>query len=99
MSVNTHFETTVRIQHDRDHRVISGGPYQIVRHPGYCGLIIVNFGSAMIIGSMYGLITATLTLAIIGIRTWLEDRTLQAELTGYRDFCKRTKYRLLPLVW
>jgi protein-S-isoprenylcysteine O-methyltransferase Ste14 len=99
MAVNTHFETTVRIQHDRDHRVITNGPYRIVRHPGYAGLIIANFGSAMIIGSLYGFITATATLIIIGIRTWLEDRTLAAELEGYREYRSAVRYRLFPFIW
>lgn len=99
MAENTHFETTVRIQHDRDHRVITTGPYRIVRHPGYAGLIITNFGSAMILGSLYGFITAVATLIILVIRTWLEDRTLAAELDGYPEFRDRTKYRLFPFIW
>lgn len=99
MAENTHFETTVRIQHDRNHRVISTGPYRIVRHPGYAGLILTNFGSTMILGSMYGFITAMATLVILGIRTSLEDRTLAAELEGYQDYRKIVKYRLLPFIW
>ncbi len=99
MAENTHFETTVRIQHERNHQVISSGPYRIVRHPGYAGLIINNFGSAMIIGSMYGFITASATLIIIGIRTLLEDRTLYAELPGYHAYRQKTRYRLCPFVW
>jgi protein-S-isoprenylcysteine O-methyltransferase Ste14 len=99
MAENTHFETTVRIQHDRNHRVVSTGPYRIVRHPGYTGLLLANFGSTMMLGSLYGLITATATLVILGIRTWLEDRTLQAELEGYREYSTRVRYRLVPLIW
>jgi protein-S-isoprenylcysteine O-methyltransferase Ste14 len=99
MAENTHFETTVRIQHERNHRVISTGPYRIVRHPGYVGLIISNFGSTMILGSMYGFITAFATLIILGIRTWLEDGTLAAELQGYEEYRKKVRYRLLPFIW
>ncbi|MFC2115649.1 methyltransferase family protein [Bacteroidota bacterium] len=99
MAVNTHFETSVRIQHDRDHKVVSRGPYQIVRHPGYLGLMITNFGAAMIIGSFYGCLTALATLVILFIRTNLEDRTLIAELDGYSEYTKVTKYRLIPFVW
>jgi len=96
---NTHFETTVRIQYDRNHRVITTGPYRIVRHPGYAGLIIVNFGSSMILGSLYGFITAFATLIVLGIRTWLEDRTLATELDGYQAYREKVKYRLFPLIW
>jgi protein-S-isoprenylcysteine O-methyltransferase Ste14 len=99
MAVNTHFETTVRIQHDRNHKVVSRGPYQIVRHPGYLGLSMANFASAMIVGSLYGFITATATLLILIIRTYLEDRTLMAELEGYREYAAKTCYRLVPFVW
>jgi protein-S-isoprenylcysteine O-methyltransferase Ste14 len=99
MAANPHFETTVRIQHEREHRVVTAGPYRIVRHPGYAGLIITNFGSTMILGSLYGFITASATLLIVGFRTWMEDRTLAAELEGYRDYSTKVRYRLFPFVW
>jgi protein-S-isoprenylcysteine O-methyltransferase Ste14 len=99
MAVNKHFEPSVRIQHDRNHRVVTWGPYQIVRHPGYLGLIMGNFGSAMIIGSLYGLITAAATLMLLVYRTYLEDRTLMSELEGYRDYALKTRYRLIPFLW
>lgn len=99
MAENTHFETTVRIQHDRNHRAITTGPYRIVRHPGYAGLIIINFGSTMVLGSIYGFITAFATLIVLAIRTWLEDRTLAAELEGYLEYRKKVRYRLLPFIW
>jgi protein-S-isoprenylcysteine O-methyltransferase Ste14 len=53
----------------------------------------------MILGSMYGFITAMATLLILVIRTGLEDRTLADELDGYRDYRERVKYRLLPFIW
>jgi protein-S-isoprenylcysteine O-methyltransferase Ste14 len=99
MAENTHFETTVRIQFDRNHRVVTSGPYRIVRHPGYAGLIVTNFGSTMILGSLYGFITASATLLIVGLRTWLEDRALTAELEGYRDYRQKVRYRIFPLIW
>jgi protein-S-isoprenylcysteine O-methyltransferase Ste14 len=99
MAVNTHFETGVRIQHDRDHRVVSAGPYRVVRHPGYLGLILGNFASAMIIGSALGFITATANLVVLVIRAYLEDRTLMQELDGYREYSGSTPYRLFPGLW
>ncbi len=50
MNVNTHFESTVRIQEDRDHRVCSSGPYRIIRHPGYAGALLAQFGSPFLLG-------------------------------------------------
>jgi protein-S-isoprenylcysteine O-methyltransferase Ste14 len=99
MAENTHFETTVRIQHERDHRVITTGPYRIVRHPGYAGLIMTNFGSTMILGSLYGFITAFATVIVLGFRTWLEERTLAEELEGYRGYREDVRYMLLPFIW
>jgi protein-S-isoprenylcysteine O-methyltransferase Ste14 len=99
MSINPHFETIVRIQHERNHKVISNGPYRFIRHPGYAGLILSNFASAMIIGSAFGLISASATLIILCVRTYLEDRTLREELEGYSDYSQRVRYKLLPFIW
>jgi len=97
--VNSYFETSVRVQHDRDHKVVREGPYRIVRHPGYLGLAMANFGSAMIVGSLFGFLTSIATLMILILRTYLEDRTLMDELEDYRDYAKITTYRLIPLIW
>ncbi len=99
MLVNTHFEATVRIQKDRDHRVISTGPYAIIRHPGYLGASLWALGTPLIIGSAYGLVPAAIAIAALVTRTRLEDRTLRAELPGYADYTRRVRYRLLPYVW
>ena len=99
MAVNIHFETTVRIQQDRDHKVISSGPYRFLRHPGYLGLIMVTFGSTLILGSRYGIITSVATFIVLAIRTWLEDKTLIEELDGYKEYAGKTRYRLIPFIW
>jgi protein-S-isoprenylcysteine O-methyltransferase Ste14 len=99
MLVNTHFEVTVRIQTDRNHRVVTTGPYAIVRHPGYTGASLWVLGSPLVVGSLYGLIPAALTILLVVIRTRREDRTLQAELPGYADYAQRVKSRLLPGIW
>lgn len=98
-SVNRHFEATVRIQTDRDHKVIDTGPYAIIRHPGYITAVFFAAGIALSLGSLYALIPAgVLTLLLIG-RTLAEDATLKAELTGYRDYAARVKQRWIPGVW
>ncbi len=96
---NKHLEATVRIQTDRDHKVITDGPYRFVRHPGYLGVILGSLSGSFIIGSVYSLIPASIIIVAIIIRTWLEDRTLQNELAGYSEYTKKTKYRLVPRVW
>jgi protein-S-isoprenylcysteine O-methyltransferase Ste14 len=99
MLVNPHFEATVRIQMDRHHRVVTTGPYAIVRHPGYVGASLWALGSPLIVGSAYGLIPAGITVGLLVLRTWLEDKTLQAELPGYTEYTKQVRYRLLPGIW
>jgi protein-S-isoprenylcysteine O-methyltransferase Ste14 len=99
MLVNTHFETVVRIQADRGHRVVTTGPYGLVRHPGYVGVSLLALGTPLIVGSAYGLIPAALTVITLVVRTALEDRTLGAELPGYADYAAQTRHRLLPGIW
>ena len=99
MVSNKFFSTSVRIQMDRDHTVASGGPYRYVRHPGYVGYIVASFATALALGSLWAFIPAGLTMCLLVVRTALEDRTLQDELTGYREYAARVRYRLLPGVW
>ena len=99
MLVNTHFETIVRVQTDRHHQVITSGPYTVVRHPGYVGASLWAIAPALIVGSLVGLIPAALAVAVLVVRTSLEDRILQRELPGYVEYTARTRYRLLPGIW
>jgi len=99
MLVNPFFEKTVRIQVERGHRVIDTGPYAIVRHPGYVGFALWMVATPMLLGSAWSAIPAALAVAGIVIRTALEDRTLHAELAGYRNYAKRVRYRLVPGIW
>ena len=93
---NRFFSSTVRIQTDRGHVVCDSGPYRIVRHPGYAGNILPLAGIVLALGSTWTLIPAMVALIITVIRTTLEDRTLQDELPGYRDYARRVRYRLIP---
>ena len=97
--VNQFFETTVRIQTDRGHKVITGGPYRLVRHPGYLSIILGALSATLIIGSGYSLIPGGLGILAVVIRTFLEDRTLQEELNGYREYASRVRWRLVPGIW
>ncbi len=99
MLVNPHLETTVRIQTDRGHRVISDGPYRYVRHPMYAGIIPMFLGWSLVLGSWVALGVAGLIAVLFLVRTAIEDRTLQRELPGYTAFCETTRYRLVPGLW
>jgi len=100
MSVNPHFEKTVRIQTDLDHRVIDTGPYRIIRHPGYVGFIgALSFAPPFLLGSWWAFLPAPVAVAVLILRTALEDRLLRRELPGYEQYARRVRYRLIPGIW
>ena len=99
MTSNTFFSSFVRIQTERGHHVVNQGPYRLVRHPGYLGGLLSTLGVPFLLGSICALGPAALALVLIIVRTALEDRTLQAELPGYLEYTRITRWRLLPGVW
>lgn len=99
MLVNNYLTTTVRIQKERGHRVVTDGPYRYVRHPMYVGLIFGAVCMPLILGSWWALIPGLMIVVAALWRTSLEDQVLQAELPGYADYAQRTRYRIVPGVW
>jgi len=99
MLENEHFEQLVRIQTDRGHRVVSTGPYRVVRHPGYLGAIAGALVTPLMLGSVWTFVPAGLVAAIFALRTHFEDRMLRRELVGYAEYVQRTRFRLVPGVW
>lgn len=98
-AVNPFFEPGVRIQTERAQRVITSGPYRLVRHPGYIAAIAIFIGFPLALASWWGLLPAALAIALLVVRTGLEDRLLQGELPGYADYARQTRYRLVPGIW
>jgi len=99
MVVNKFFSAYVRIQEDRGQRVVSGGPYGIIRHPGYAAGILTNLGAPLMLGSGWALAPSILGIAIILTRTALEDKWLQERLPGYKEYAQRIRWRILPSIW
>jgi protein-S-isoprenylcysteine O-methyltransferase Ste14 len=99
MIANAYFSTAVRIQSDRGQTVCRGGPYRFVRHPGYVGFILQSLGTSLLLGSLWALIPGCTAAVLMVIRTAFEDRFLQAELPGYREYTQQVRYRLVPGVW
>lgn len=99
MAVNRFAETTVRIQTERGHAVVTSGPYRFVRHPMYLGLILMFLGTGLVLRSRWSLAIGAVIGALFLARTAMEDRTLRRELPGYEEFTTRTRYRLVPGLW
>lgn len=99
MAANAYFSGIVRIQDDRGQTVVQTGPYRFVRHPAYAGALVCYLAMPVMLDSLWALIPAVLTVAVVRFRTMLEDRTLAAELPGYADYARRTRFRLVPGIW
>ena len=99
MVSNKFFSTIVRIQKERGHTVQTGGPYRFVRHPGYASLLVSYLSIPAALGSLWAFLSAILLVVNLFVRTVLEDRTLQNELEGYKEYAGRVRYRLIPGVW
>jgi protein-S-isoprenylcysteine O-methyltransferase Ste14 len=99
MSANDFFSSAVRLQNDRGQTVAAGGPYRIVRHPGYLVMIIQFLSIPVILGSVWALIPASMIGIVYGYRTSREDGMLQEKLAGYADYAKHVIFRLIPGIW
>jgi protein-S-isoprenylcysteine O-methyltransferase Ste14 len=99
MASNTFFSQIVRIQSNHGHTVATGGPYRYVRHPAYVGMILFELALSTLLASWWALVAGGLCAILLLLRTALEDRTLQTELTGYADYSRQVRYRLLPGIW
>jgi protein-S-isoprenylcysteine O-methyltransferase Ste14 len=98
-AVNKFAEPSVRIQSDRGHQVISTGPYAFIRHPLYTASIILFAGMALAMGSYWALVPVAIGVAVLIVRTSFEDRILQNELPGYREYTSQVRFRLIPGLW
>src|SRR5262245_30541198 len=98
-TVNRFFVPVIRIQSDRGHRVVSSGPYAVMRHPGYAGTLLAAPAAALAIGSWGALIPALALSATFLSRAAHEDRFLHANLPGYAEYTGRVRFRLVPGVW
>jgi protein-S-isoprenylcysteine O-methyltransferase Ste14 len=99
MRENTYLSQVVKVDRDRGHKVITTGPYAVVRHPMYTVTIILLFAVPIALGSRYALIVSLCLTVLLVVRTYLEDRTLHVELDGYAEYAKQTVYRLIPGIW
>jgi len=97
MKENSFASRTIQVVEGQ--RVISTGPYRLVRHPMYFGAVLMLLFTPFALGSWWALPGFVLVVALILLRLLHEERVLNRELTGYPEYCLRTRYRLIPLVW
>lgn len=99
MRENTFLSQVVKIDKKRGHKVVTTGPYALVRHPMYTVVIVLLFAVPLALGSRFALILSVFLTLLLIIRTYFEDRTLHVELEGYLEYAKQTRYRLIPGIW
>lgn len=98
ITLGAFFRTT--IETDQDQKVVSSGPYRLIRHPSYCGWLLVCLGYGIAVQNWLSLLAAFLfPLAALLYRTQVEERVLVSSLgSAYVEYQKRTK-RLIPWIW
>jgi protein-S-isoprenylcysteine O-methyltransferase Ste14 len=94
---NTFASATVEMAPQQ--KVISTGPYAIVRHPMYSGALVMLFGTPLALGSWWGLLPFVAITFIISWRLLQEETFLTKSLAGYSDYCHKVKHRLVPSIW
>ena len=87
------------VEIDREHEVITTGLYSVVRHPMYLGVLIMYLPTPIALGSYWGLIPMALLPVALVFRILNEEKVLRENLEGYKEYCLKTKYRLLPYIW
>jgi protein-S-isoprenylcysteine O-methyltransferase Ste14 len=99
MRENSFAAPVIKLQMERGHRVISSGPYALVRHPMYGGTMLFFVGAPLLLGSWWGVAMSPLFAMLFAFRIAIEERALLAGLPGYADYTARVRYRLVPGLW
>jgi len=94
---NSYAAATVRVQTGQ--KVVSTGLYGLVRHPMYTGNVIMMVGIPLALGSYWGLVFVVPGLVVLASRIRDEEKLLQKELDGYREYTQTVRYRLVPCMW
>jgi protein-S-isoprenylcysteine O-methyltransferase Ste14 len=96
---NPYLSATVRIQEDRGQKVVSTGPYSLVRHPMYAGSFLYFLGTALTLGSWIGVVFLPIFAGMIAVRAAFEERMLRGRLEGYEAYMAKVKHRFIPHLW
>jgi protein-S-isoprenylcysteine O-methyltransferase Ste14 len=98
MVINPFFSPEIRLQSEREHQLVTSGPYRFLRHPGYLAMIISVAASGLAIGSWLALVPAAAFCLVILKRVRAEEEFLQKNLSGYSDYMRQVPSRLFPRI-
>lgn len=87
------------VRTEKDQKVISTGPYALVRHPMYVGVLVMVIGVPIALGSWWGLTVLALTVPLLMLRILDEEKLLKQDLPGYTEYAQKVRYRLVPYLW
>jgi protein-S-isoprenylcysteine O-methyltransferase Ste14 len=99
LTTNAFATTVVRHQEERRHALVDTGPYRVVRHPMYAGILPVLIGMCLWLESYAGALLALVPISILAARIVLEERFLRRALDGYGAYTARVRWRLVPGLW
>jgi len=97
MRVNSFASSVVQVEDGQ--KVITDGPYRLVRHPMYTGFCFMILATPFGLGSYVALVPAVLLIPVLVFRLFDEESALRGELPGYAEYCERTRFRLIPSVF
>jgi len=95
--VNSYASRTIRVE--KGQKVVSSGPYARVRHPMYSGVLLMFLATPIALGSYVALIPFVLYTPLLLMRIRNEEEVLGRELKGYKEYCRKVKWRLVMGVW
>jgi protein-S-isoprenylcysteine O-methyltransferase Ste14 len=94
---NTFASTVIQVENEQ--HVITTGPYSVIRHPMYLGMVVMSLFMPLALGSYYSLIPMLFIIPITLLRIKNEEEMLLRDLKGYIEYCSKTRYRLIPMIW
>ena len=87
------------IEVEENQKVISTGLYGVIRHPMYFGVLVMFLPTPIALGSYWGLLPLTVLPVALVLRILNEEKVLTANLPGYKKYCRKTRFRLIPFIW
>jgi protein-S-isoprenylcysteine O-methyltransferase Ste14 len=87
------------VEVEKEQKVISTGPYSVVRHPMYLGIIVMYLFTPLALGSWWALVVFIFLPLVLIFRIFNEEEVLLRDLPGYKEYCQKTRYRLIPYIW